>query len=167
VTVAVVGVGVGAGSVVVAGRQGSWIAEMEPWRSLDYSAAGISRFLRQSARAGGVLVASARPRGPVLGVLALQDGVLLGGFVALLAVRPEAAGRGVGRALMSAAEARTFARRRWIFVSADAGNRAALGFYRKLGFTRVGRLPDLIRRGRTEILLRKAAPVPAPAPSPS
>jgi ribosomal protein S18 acetylase RimI-like enzyme len=42
-----------------------------------------------------------------------------------------------------------------LFVSADAGNRAALAFYRKLGFERVGRLPDLVKPGRVEILLRK------------
>ena len=49
-----------------------------------------------------------------------------------------------------------FARRRWLFVSCDAGNRAALRFYRRQGFARVGRLPDLVRAGRVELLLRKA-----------
>jgi hypothetical protein len=33
-----------------------------------------------------------------------------------------------------------------------------LRFYRRLGFARVGRLPDLVRRGRVEILLRRPAP---------
>jgi ribosomal protein S18 acetylase RimI-like enzyme len=142
-------------SVVVAGREGAWIAGIEPWASLGYSAAALRRFLRRAASARQVWVASATRAGSPLGVLVLQPGVLLGDFVALLAVRPEAAGRGIGRALIAHAESRTFVDRRWLFVSADAGNRGALAFYRKLGFVRVGRLPDLVRAGHTEILLRK------------
>lgn len=145
-------------SAAVAGRQGTWIAAMEPWRGLGYNGAGLGRFLRRAAGSGQVWVASARERGPVLGLSVLQPGVLLGNFVALLAVRPESAGIGIGRALMARVEAETFRGRGWLFVSADAANRGALGFYRKLGFTRVGRLPDLVREGHTEILLRKGRP---------
>jgi len=73
----------------------------------------------------------------------------------LVHVRSELAGRGIGRTLIEQARTETFARRRWLFVSADAGNRTALAFYRKLGFRRVGRLPDLVREGQIEILLRQ------------
>ena len=152
---------IAAASPQVAARQGTWVARLEPWLSLGYSAAGLARFLRRGATSGGVLVATAGARGRVVGILALQEGVLLGNFVSLLAVRSDAGGAGIGRALVAAAEARTRPARRWLFVSADADNAAALGFYRKLGFRRVGRLPDLVREGRLEILLRK--PV-APAP---
>jgi ribosomal protein S18 acetylase RimI-like enzyme len=75
--------------------------------------------------------------------------------VALLAVRPEAAGRGIGRALMARMERRAFPKRRWLWVSSDTRNRLAARFYAKLGFARVARLPDLVRNGRTEILWRK------------
>lgn len=130
----------------------------QPWRGLGYDAAGLASFLGRSAGEGQVRVARAGARGAVLGVLVLQPAVLLGSFVSLLAVHPEVARRGVGRALMEHAQAETFARRRWLFVSADADNRAALAFYRRLGFARVGRLPDLVRDGRTEILLRQGRP---------
>ena len=149
-----------AATAALAGRQGPWVAALEPWKSLGYDGRGLSRFLRRVAGGGGVLVALEAPsrgRARVAGVLALQEGVLLGNFVSLLAVRVDAAGRGLGRALMAAAEARTLPRR-WLFVSADAGNRGALAFYRKLGFARVGRLPDLVRPGRVELLLRKPVP---------
>lgn len=157
-------ISVAPGSPQLAGRQGDWIARLEPWVSLGYGAPGLARFLRRSARGEGVLLArdGARPgRGRVVGVLARQEGVLLGDFVALLAVRPDATGRGVGRALMAEMEAQTSRRRRWLFVSADADNRGALAFYRKLGFTRVGRLPGLVKEGHIEILLRKATRSPA------
>jgi len=154
----------------LAGRQARWVAALEPWKSLGYQVPGLSRFLRRVAGAGGVLVAivrspSASPsrgrgRGRVVGVLAMQEGVLLGDFVSLLAVRADAAGRGVGRTLMAAVEAAT-PPRRWLYVSADAKNVAALAFYRKLGFRRVGRLPDMVREGRVELLLRK--PVTRPS----
>jgi len=147
-----------AAGAALAGRQGAWVAALEPWKSLGYDARGLSRFLRRVAGAGGALVAieTARPGGAgrVAGVLAMQEGVLLGNFVSLLAVRPAASGRGVGRALMAAAASRT-PPRRWLYVSVDADNVPALAFYRKLGFKRVGRLPDLVRAGHVELLLRR------------
>lgn len=146
-------------TATVARAQGGWLAGLQPWRGLGYDAAGLASFLSRSAGEGQVRVARAGVRGDVLGVLVLQPAVLLGNFVSLLAVRAEAAGQGIGRALMEQAQTETFARRRWLYVSADAGNRAALAFYRRLGFTRVGRLPDLVRAGRTEILLRQGRPV--------
>ncbi len=141
-------------SAALAARQAAWIAALEPWRSLGYTSAGLGRFLRRMARGKGVLVSKQGERGPVDGVLTLQEGVLLGNFVSLLAVRPEAAGRGLGRRLIEAAAARTAPARRWLYVSADTENAGALAFYRKLGFRRVGRLPDLVRAGRVELLLR-------------
>lgn len=137
----------------LAGRQSRWIASMEPWRSLGYRAQPLARYLRRMARTDRALVAEECSE--VLGVLVFQPEFLLGSFVALLAVRPDAAGRGVGRALMARIERATFARKRWLYVSSDGGNRAAARFYRKLGFARVARLPGLIREGRTEILWRK------------
>jgi ribosomal protein S18 acetylase RimI-like enzyme len=152
-------------------RQGRWIAEMQPWLGMGFSAAALGRFLGRAARAGEMLVAETDAgtgaRRPIAGVLVLQPNVLLGSFVALLAVRPRAAGRGLGSLLVAEAEARTFAARRWLYVSADADNLPALRFYRKLGFSRVGTLPDMVRAGRDEILLRKAAPVPPARPRPT
>jgi ribosomal protein S18 acetylase RimI-like enzyme len=138
-----------------AARQGDWIAAIEPWRGLGYRADALGRYLRRAGRAGQVWIATPGARGRPLGILVLQPGVLLGNFVALLAVRPEVARTGIGGALMSRAESETFGKSRWLFVSADATNRGALRFYRKLGFARVGRMPGLVREGRTEILLRK------------
>jgi ribosomal protein S18 acetylase RimI-like enzyme len=135
--------------------QARWIAAIEPWRGLGYRAAPLGRWLGRMAGEHQVWIARARPRGPVQGIAVVQDGFLLGAFVALLAVPPAHAGRGVGRALMDHIEAEAFAHRRWVFVSCDAGNERARRFYRRRGFSRVGSLPDLVRRGSVELLLRK------------
>jgi ribosomal protein S18 acetylase RimI-like enzyme len=137
----------------LAGRQSGWIVAMEPWRSLGYQGKGLGRYLRRMARDGRALVGE--EKGQVLGIIVFHPDFLLGHFVALLAVRPQAAGRGIGRALMARVEKATFSKQRWLYVSSDSANRPAGRFYPKLGFTRVARLPGLIRDGRTEILWRK------------
>jgi ribosomal protein S18 acetylase RimI-like enzyme len=143
----------------LARAQSSWIVGLEPWHGLGYSAAPLGRYLARMAREREVWISSPakEPRrgAPPLGLVVVQDGFLLGGFVSLLAVRPDAAGQGVGRALMEHVAARVFTKRSWLFVSCDAANARALSFYRKLGFERVGRLPDLIKPKRVEVLLRK------------
>lgn len=130
---------------------------MEPWLSLGYRRAGLARYLRRMARAKQVLVAE--EQGQVIGVIVYQPEFLLGRFIALLAVRPTAGGRGIGRAVVARIERETFKTRRWLYVSSDSANRSAAHFYKKLGFTRVARLPGLVRDGRTEILWRKPRPV--------
>jgi len=142
-------------SPAVARKQAEWIVAMEPWRGLGYRSGPLGRYLARTARAGEVWIARAGAGAPA-GVVVATDGFLLGGFIALLAVRPDASGQGLGQRLVAHVEARAFARRRWLFVSCDADNGAALRFYRRLGFVRVGRLPDLVRAGRVELLLRKA-----------
>jgi ribosomal protein S18 acetylase RimI-like enzyme len=138
----------------LAGRQSDWIVAMEPWRSLGYQGKALDRYLRRMARDGRALVGE--EKGQVFGIIVFHPDFLLGHFVALLAVRPEAGGRGIGRALMARVEKATFSKKRWLYVSSDSANRPAGRFYRKLGFTRVARLPGLIHDGRTEILWRKA-----------
>jgi ribosomal protein S18 acetylase RimI-like enzyme len=146
--------GVARASPAVARRQAAWIVAIEPWKGLGYRAPALGRYLARLARTGEVWVA--RTDGPEpAGVIVATDGFLLGGFISLLAVRPGSAGQGLGKRLVAHVAARVFARRRWLFVSCDADNAAALRFYRGQGFTRVGRLPDLVRAGRTELLLRK------------
>jgi ribosomal protein S18 acetylase RimI-like enzyme len=136
--------------------QSVWIVGIEPWRSLGYQAAPLGRYLGRMAKEREVWIARGEGRGAgPLGLVVVQDGFLLGGFVSLLAVRPEDSGKGVGRALMEHVAAQVFAKRQWLFVSCDAANAKALSFYKKLGFQRVGKLPDLIKPKRVEILLRR------------
>jgi ribosomal-protein-alanine N-acetyltransferase len=136
-------------------RQAAWIVRERPWQDLGYRQAPLGRWLAQQARAGRVRVAVVDAQ--VVAVIVTQPDVLLGHFIALLAVAPAAAGQGIGRALVEEAAARAGRTRRWLYTSSDAGNRAAAAFYRKLGFRRVGRLPDLVKPGRDELLWRRPA----------
>ena len=142
-------------------RQAEWMVALEPWLSLGYQRANLGRYLRRMARAKQVLVAE--EEGNILGIVVYQPDFLLGRFIALVAVASEAAGRGIGRALVAQVEKETFKTRRWLYVSSDSANLPAARFYKKLGFSRAARLPGLIRDGRTEILWRKARPAPGHA----
>jgi ribosomal protein S18 acetylase RimI-like enzyme len=150
-------------------RQASWIAGLEPWRGLGYRADRLGRWLAARASDGWVRVAvpagRRRPARPsstaasVSGIIVVQPHVLLGSFIALLAVPPSQAGQGIGRALVEDAAVRVFAASRWLYTSSDGDNRAAARFYRAIGFERVGRLPDLVAPGRVELLWRMGRPV--------
>ena len=142
-------------------RQAAWIAGIEPWRGLGYRAAPLGRYLARLARTGDVWVARARRPG-AHGAAARRSPsssrrmgfCWAGSSPCSRSSRRERAGprAAAGRARRGA---RLRPRRRWLFVSCDADNRAALRFYRRLGFARVGRLPDLVRAAAIELLLRK------------
>ena len=140
--------------IPTARRQATWIAAIDPWLSLGYTAATLSRWLNRSARSGQVLVTGQ----PAQAIIVVQPDVLLGNFIALLAVRPEAAGRGLGRALIDHVAALTWKTRRWLYVSSDAANRPAAAFYKRVGFERIARVSDLVKQGRVEILWRMRRP---------
>jgi len=140
--------------VATARRQAPWIAAIDPWLSLGYSEAALARWLGRSARAKQVLVTGDPPQA----IIVVQPDVLLGNFIALLAVRPEDSGKGLGRALIDHVARMTWKKRRWLYVSSGAENRPAAAFYRRVGFERVARIPDLVRQGRVEILWRMARP---------
>ena len=82
---------------------------------------------------GAVWIARATPRGAPLAIAVVDDGVLLGSFVALLAVRPEASGQGLGRALVDHVAARTFATRRWLYVSVRREESGRAAFLPQVG----------------------------------
>src|SRR4051812_23551553 len=92
--------------VATARRQAAWIAAIDPWRSMGYKPAALARWLGRGARAGQVLVTGTPPRA----IVVVQPDVLLGSFIALLAVHPDFEGQGLGRALIADVARRTFAK---------------------------------------------------------
>lgn len=79
-------------------------------------------------------------------------------YLRLLVVAPDATRHGVGSSLMDAFEAVAFAAAGDAFLLVTHDNDAALRFYRRRGYTEVGRLPDYVREGITEVVLRKRRP---------
>ena len=151
----------------VAREQAAWIAGIEPWRGLGYRAAAARPLPRQAGARRRRLGRPGR-RAAHAGwacVVVATDGFLLGGFIALLAVQPEASGQGIGQ---RAGRARRGPRLRrggaGFSSSCDADNRAALRFYRRQGFARVGRLPDLVARGANRAPAPQAASPPTHRP---
>lgn len=86
----------------------------------------------------------------------LTSGTLaLGGYLRLLAVLGPFQRRGVGADLLAAYEAETAWASAHAFLLVSAGNLAAQRFYRRHGYRRVGRLPELVVPGEDEVVYWK------------
>jgi ribosomal protein S18 acetylase RimI-like enzyme len=129
------------------------LAESEPWKTLGYHAADWQPLFAPlpDGREGYVL----ETEGAVAGIALVKPRVLLGDYLELLVVAPAARGRGLGGALLRHAEQVVFARARNLFVCVSDFNEGARRFYARHGYEVVGPIPDLLVRGKAEILMRK------------
>lgn len=74
-----------------------------------------------------------------------------------IAVDPDMGGRGLGRALMIAAEQGAAARgRETLALEVRADNAGAVALYERLGYERFGAIPDYYEDGETALRMRKA-----------
>lgn len=126
------------------------LAQLDPWRRLGFSAAGLAAYL---GRADAALIRVVAERdGVPAALLALRKPWLRGPYIELLAVLPAAQGAGLGRALVEWAAAQGGGNL-WACVSDF--NAPARAFYARQGFVEVAPLPDLVAAGEGEILLRR------------
>jgi ribosomal protein S18 acetylase RimI-like enzyme len=136
-----------------ADRFGALCAEFDPYRRLGQSAAALAGYLHRPDPAlfrFAIEIDSA-----AVGVMAVRSPWLRGPFLEMLALLPEARGIGLGRQTVDwvAAQASLIAENLWTTVSDF--NDSAQGFYSRLGFVEVSKLPGLVAEGITEILLRR------------
>lgn len=119
-------------------------------------APGAGRGGRQADRGAGEM-AVARQGQQVVGFIWFRlDGTFHhSGYVRWVAVAPQARGRGVGERLMRYAEERIFREGPNVFLTVSDFNVRAQAFYRRLGYTQVGAIPDYVVPGITERLYRK------------
>ncbi|MFN8349183.1 MAG: GNAT family N-acetyltransferase [Spirosomataceae bacterium] len=90
-----------------------------------------------------------------VGFIIIQTEGTFRGYIQTLCVAEEFRGQGVGRKLLEFAEenVRTYSVN--LFICVSDFNQKALKLYREFGFEQIGLLPDLVKKGFTEILLRK------------
>lgn len=130
------------------------MAGSEPWITLRRGLDGCRAALR---RPGSELFV-ARERGSPAGFILIHPYGLAGSpYIASVAVAEDARGKGIGSQLVAFAE-RQMAGRRFIFLCVSSFNRRAQELYRRLGYERVGEIPDYIIEGHSELLLCKKLP---------
>ena len=94
-------------------------------------------------------------KGRIAGCIVVNTGQPLSGYVQAICVAPGERGSGIGRRLMEHAEAGIFAGSPNVFLFVSDFNATARGFYERLGYRKVGELPDYLVTGRSEVLMRK------------
>ena len=123
-----------------------------------FSAPGaLARSLENALNAGELYVACGSA-GEVLGVMRVRAKGFCGlyPYLALIGAAPRARGRGVGHFLLAEFEAmaRVQGAGRVALMVSDF-NEKAQALYRSLGYWELGRLPDAVRKGISELVLIK------------
>jgi GNAT superfamily N-acetyltransferase len=136
-----------------AARFGDRLARIDPWLKLGYTPEALCRYF---AAAGPVRHAIAVLAGETpAACLTVRPDWLRGPLLEVLAVLPEYQGCGLGRAIVDWLIGETRRERGGnLWTVSSEFNRPAREFYRLQGFEPAGTLPDLIRTGETEMLLR-------------
>ena len=135
-----------------------WCAQLmsssEPWITLRRGLEGCRAALH---RPGGELFV-ARQGGRQLGFILIHPYGFAGSpYIASIAMAEKARGTGLGSQLLTFAEHHV-AGRRFIFLCVSSFNRRAQELYYRLGYERVGEIPNYFIEGHSELLLCKKLP---------
>ena len=130
----------------------SLMAGNEPWATLGYTASDFLNISRGSQAHENI---KAELNGETIGLSCFKLGFMRGAFMSLIVVRRDHRASGVGTLLMDFVEASIFARTQNVFSSFASFNRDAQRFFRRRGYTRVGRIKQLLVPEHDEILIRK------------
>ena len=123
-----------------------------------FSAPGALAHSLENALNAGELYVACGSAGEVLGVMRVRAKGFCGlyPYLALIGAAPRARGRGVGHFLLAEFEAmaRVQGAGRVALMVSDF-NEKAQALYRSLGYWELGRLPDAVRKGVSELVLIK------------
>lgn len=127
----------------------------EPWIQLGYTAPRWDLFFDTLTDGREAFVVD--QGGVAAGLALVRRHFLMGDYLELLVVEPALRGKGLGQMLLKRVEAQVFARSKNLFVCVSDFNRDARRFYEQRGYQEVGPIPDLLKPGSSEILMRKPA----------
>ncbi|TAK94830.1 MAG: GNAT family N-acetyltransferase [Verrucomicrobia bacterium] len=128
-----------------------FIVASEPWITLGLTFEAALARLTDPSREVHVATVS----GQIVGVLILFLDGTFKGYIQLLAVHPDWRSRGIGTRIIQFAEERIFRISPNVFLCVSSFNLEAQKFYERLGYRRVGELPDFVVNGFSEFLMRK------------
>jgi ribosomal protein S18 acetylase RimI-like enzyme len=132
-----------------------WCARLmagnEPWITLGRDIEACRSVLR---RPGFDLFVAHDAGEPIGFVFIHPHGCAGSPYIASIAVAESARGKGIGSELLAFAERQALSRR-FIFLCVSSFNRRAYELYVRLGYEKVGEIPDYIVDGYSELLLCK------------
>ena len=130
------------------------IAGIGPWAHYNFDAEDLQASLLISGD-GAIryqLTCDAKPAGVVI----VRSPWLAGPYLQILAVLPHLQGGGAGTAILHWYEQTALtARMRNVWLCVSGFNSDAQRFYQRYGYTLIGHIPDLMRSGDDELLMRK------------
>lgn len=135
-------------------RLGTSFATIGPWKHYGIGVAQLTASFLDAS--GGNRPFAITVGGALAGAIIVRDPFLIGPYLVFLGVLPDFQGMKVGDAVLSwfETEARRGGKRNiWLCVSGI--NDGAQRFYRAHGWEVAATLPDLIRDGDDEIMMRK------------
>lgn len=133
---------------------GEAFAAIDPWASYPYPASGLATYFSQGDHSAPLLAIQMAER--TVGVMGLRLNWLRGPYLQFLGFLPSYQSLGLGTLALTWIDAQTRrAEQRNVFVAASDFNVAALRFYERHGFERIGTMKGLVRDDRDEILLHK------------
>jgi ribosomal-protein-alanine N-acetyltransferase len=127
------------------------MASSEPWVTLGRDYDSSLKSISASTKEVYLAVEGDEIKGFVILVF---EGVIVG-YIQSICVSPQYRGKRIGRQLISFAEKRLFNYFPNVFIFVSSFNLGAQKLYRKLGYEKVGEIPDFIIPGESEILFRK------------
>ncbi len=127
------------------------MAATDPWRARGRS---LERCLASVNRPGGELYLARRGEEPLGFILLHPTGMVGQPYVALVAVAAEARGGGMGKRLLAFAEKR-YPGAQHIFLCVTNINHGARRLYERVGYRKVGEIPDFSGPGLSELIMYK------------
>lgn len=134
------------------------LVEMDPWRKMNYTESGLTNYLRRYDPALSRFIVSVRNY--LAGVVCVRYPWLMGANLELIALFENFRRKGIGAGIIDWFERESFLISRNVWTTVSDFNQQARAFYESRGFEEVATIPDLIRNGKAEILLRKKKPGP-------